>query len=49
LCDFVINITQYYNVVVSVEPKKLALAKAKAEEAAAKSELAEVNEQVAAL
>jgi len=49
LCDFVINITAYYNVVVSVEPKKKALAEAKAKEAAAKIELAEVNEQVSAL
>ena len=30
LCDFIINITSYYNVVVSVEPKKLAVAEAKA-------------------
>jgi dynein heavy chain len=30
LCDFIINITLYYNVVVSVEPKKLAVAEAKA-------------------
>jgi len=43
LCDFVLNITQYYNVVVSVEPKKAALAKAKQEESQAQIELAEVN------
>jgi dynein heavy chain len=30
LCDFVLNITAYYNVVISVEPKKLAVAEAKA-------------------
>jgi dynein heavy chain len=35
LCDFIINITMYYEVVVTVEPKKLAVAKAQAELAAA--------------
>jgi len=29
LCDFIVNISAYYYVVVSVEPKKLAVAKAK--------------------
>lgn len=28
LCDWIINITMYYDVVVSVEPKKLAVAEA---------------------
>jgi dynein heavy chain len=35
LCDFVINITMYYDVVISVEPKKLAVAEAQATLAAA--------------
>ena len=35
LCDFIINITKYYDVVVSVEPKKQAVAEAQAQLAAA--------------
>lgn len=29
LCDWIINITAYYDVVVTVEPKKMAVAEAK--------------------
>jgi len=43
LCDFIINITAYYNVVVSVEPKKLAVAEAKATLEAATIKKAEVD------
>jgi len=49
LCDFVINITAYYNVVVSVEPKKLAVAEAKATLEGATEKLTEVNALVADL
>ena len=49
LCDFIINITQYYDVVVSVEPKKLAVAEAKATLDAANTKKAEVDELVADL
>jgi len=35
LCDWIINITAYYDVVISVEPKKLAVAEAEATLAAA--------------
>jgi dynein heavy chain len=37
LCDFVININIYYDIVVTVEPKKAAVA-------AAENQLAEANE-----
>jgi dynein heavy chain len=49
LCDFIINITMYYEVVVTVEPKKLAVAKAQAELAAANDKKAQVDELVAKL
>lgn len=49
LCDFVLNITAYYNVVVSVEPKKLAVAEAKATLAAATEKKAEVDALVSDL
>ena len=49
LCDFIINITMYYEVVVTVEPKKLAVAKAQAELAAANEKKAQVDELVAKL
>jgi dynein heavy chain len=49
LCDFIINITMYYNVVVTVEPKKLAVAKAQAELKAANEKKAIVDELVAKL
>jgi len=49
LCDFVLNITAYYNVVVSVEPKKLAVAAAKATLAEATEKKAEVDALVADL
>lgn len=49
LCDFIINITMYYEVVVSVEPKKLAVAEAQAKLAAANEKKAVVDELVARL
>lgn len=49
LCDFVLNITLYYNVVVSVEPKKLAVAEAQAKLAAANAKKQEVDTLVAKL
>jgi dynein heavy chain len=49
LCDFVINITQYYNVVVSVEPKKAAVKLAKEQLADANEKLEKVNALVADL
>jgi dynein heavy chain len=49
LCDFIINITLYYEVVVSVEPKKLAVAEAKATLAAANEKKQQVDELVAKL
>mmetsp|Transcript_20739 Transcript_20739/g.31947 ORF Transcript_20739/g.31947 Transcript_20739/m.31947 type:complete len:123 (-) Transcript_20739:3700-4068(-) len=49
LCDWIINITSYYDVVVSVEPKKLAVAEAQATLAAANAKKAEVDERVAKL
>jgi len=49
LCDFIINITAYYNVVVSVEPKKLAVAEAKATLAEATEKKAVVDALVADL
>jgi dynein heavy chain len=49
LCDWIINITSYYDVVVSVEPKKAAVAEAQATLAAANSKKAEVDALVAKL
>ena len=49
LCDFIRNITDYYNVVVSVEPKKLAVAEAQAQLAAANEKKAQVDALVADL
>lgn len=49
LCDFIINITAYYDVVVSVEPKKLAVAQAKAQLAEANEKKRVVDELVAKL
>jgi dynein heavy chain len=49
LCDFIINITAYYNVVVSVEPKKIAVAEAKATLAEATEKKEKVDALVADL
>jgi dynein heavy chain len=49
LCDWIINITMYYDVVVSVEPKKLAVAEAQATLAAANAKKEEVDILVARL
>lgn len=49
LCDWIINITAYYDVVVTVEPKKLAVAEAKAQLAAANEKKAVVDALVADL
>jgi len=49
LCDWIINITAYYDVVVTVEPKKLAVAEAKATLAAANEKKAVVDALVADL
>lgn len=49
LCDFIINITLYYEVVVSVEPKKQAVAEAQAQLAAANAKKEEVDTLVAKL
>jgi dynein heavy chain len=49
LCDFIINITAYYDVVVSVEPKKLAVAEAQAQLAEANEKKRVVDELVAKL
>lgn len=49
LCSFVINIVSYYDVVVTVEPKRKALAEANAQLAEANAQLAEVNALVADL
>jgi dynein heavy chain len=49
LCDFIINITMYYNVVVTVEPKKLAVKKAQEELAEANEKKRVVDELVARL
>jgi dynein heavy chain len=46
LCDWVINITCYYDVVVSVEPKKLKAAAAAAELEAANTKKAEMEAMV---
>jgi len=49
LCDFVINITCYYEVVISVEPKKLAVAEAQEQLRAANEKKQVVDELVAKL
>jgi dynein heavy chain len=49
VCDWIINITAYYDVFVSVEPKKNAVAEAKATLAAANAKKAEVDALVADL
>jgi dynein heavy chain len=49
LCDWIVNITAYYDVVVSVEPKKLAVAEAQATLAAANEKKATVDALVAKL
>ena len=49
LCDWIIYITAYYDVVVTVEPKKLAVAEAKAQLAAANEKKAVVDALVADL
>jgi len=49
LCSFVVNIVMYYEVVVTVEPKRKALAEANEMLEKANTELAEVMEKVATL
>lgn len=49
LCDFLLNIVAYYDIVVTVEPKRKALAQAQSELAEANTKLAEVNAYVADL
>ena len=49
LCDFLLNIVAYYDIVVTVEPKRKALAQSQAELAEANTKLAEVNAYVADL
>eukprot|EP00968_Pinguiococcus_pyrenoidosus_P000337 scaffold23_cov268-Pinguiococcus_pyrenoidosus.AAC.7 len=49
LCSFVINIVQYYDIVVTVEPKRIALAEANATLEEANSRLKIVQENVAEL
>jgi dynein heavy chain len=49
LCDWIINITCYYDVVVSVEPKKLKVAAAQAQLAEANAKKAEMEAMVAEL
>ena len=49
VCDWIINITSYYDVFVSVEPKKAAVAEAKETLAAANQKKAEVDVLVADL
>jgi len=49
VCDWIINITSYYDVFVSVEPKKQAVAEAKETLAAANAKKAEVDVLVADL
>lgn len=49
LCNFVINIVTYRDIVVTVEPKRKALAEANAQLEAANSRLKQVNELVAEL
>ena len=49
LCDFLINIVAYYDIVVTVEPKRIALRQAQEELEAANTKLAEVQANVADL
>lgn len=49
VCDWIRNITMYYDVFVSVEPKKASVAEAKATLAAANEKKAQVDELVADL
>jgi dynein heavy chain len=49
LCDWIINITCYYDVVISVEPKKAKVAAAKEELEAANTKKAEMEAMVADL
>lgn len=49
LCDWVINIVQYYDVVVTVEPKKIAVAQAQEALRAATEKKEEVDALVAKL
>lgn len=49
LCDWIINITSYYDVVVSVEPKKLAVKEAQEQLAAANAKKQQVDALVAKL
>lgn len=49
VCDWIINITSYYDVFISVEPKKAAVAEAKETLAAANTKKAEVDALVADL
>jgi dynein heavy chain len=49
LCSFVVNIVMYYEVVVTVEPKRKALAEANEQLATANAQLEEVNIMVAGL
>lgn len=49
LCSFVINIIIYYDIVVTVEPKRIALALANQQMAEAQAQLAKVNALVADL
>ena len=49
ICDWIINITMYYDVVVSVEPKKIAVAEAQQQLAEANEKKAEMEALVADL
>ncbi|CAB1113053.1 unnamed protein product [Ectocarpus sp. CCAP 1310/34] len=49
VCSFVLNIVMYYDIVVTVEPKRLALAEANEQLNEANSTLKQVQEQVADL
>jgi dynein heavy chain len=49
LCSFVLNIVQYYDIVTTVEPKRLALAEANKQLAEANQKLEAVMKNVAAL
>ena len=49
LCSFVVNIVQYYEVVTTVEPKRMALREANEQLDAANTQLKQVQEEVAEL
>ncbi|GAB4813657.1 hypothetical protein N2152v2_000703 [Parachlorella kessleri] len=49
LCEWAINIVKYYDVYITVEPKRLELAEANAKLEAANTQLREVEEKVSAL